>query len=275
MATRGNYLEQPLQFSNIQLSFDPIAIDNFVESKGVIFKHWKAIPCTGGDNDRGSMRSTHINHTCSNGFYFKGGNCFVGIFDNDITKKFYNAEGIIDSSISTLHVPRFYKNNECQLLFGVNDRLDLEDETVVVPKWEKMECSPTGLDRAMFPVVRVEYIIDMNGKEYQENSDFLIENGNIRWLSQNRPQFNQDIGGGGIYAIRYLYRPSWYVSVVLHEIRLANTFSPDTGEKTQVRYPQLLIIQREIFYLNELNNAERDASREGIAPGSGMNLSIK
>lgn len=275
MATRNNYIENPLNFSQEQIYFDANAFDNIVEAHGIIFKHWKAVPCTGGDNDRGSMRSTHLNHTCSNGFYFKGGKCFLGVFDNNTTKKHYNAEGIIDSSITTLHVPRFYQGGDCQIFFGVNDRLDLLDESIVVPKWEKIECSPTGIDRPMFPIVNIEYVIDMNGKEYFQGNDFIIVDGNIHWVGQNRPQFNQSFGGGGIYAIRYLYRPSWYIGVVLHEIRLCNTVDPNTNEKKQIRYPQLLLLQREIYYLNELNRAEGDSPREGLAPSSGMNLTIK
>ena len=275
MATRGNYIENPLQFAQDQLYFDPFAFDNLIEAHGVDFKHWKAVPCAGGDTDRGSPRSSHLNHTCSNGFYYRGGKCFLGVFDNNSTKKYFNVEGIIDSSITTLHVPRQYKESDCQLFFCVNDRIDLVDETVVVPRFEKMICSPTGIDRAMFPIVKIEYVIDMNGKEYFEGSDFVISGGNLQWIGQNRPQYIQSTGDGGVYQIRYYYRPSWYVSVVLHEIRLCNTVIPQSSEKIQVRYPQLLILQREIYYLNELNRAEDDTSREGLSPSSGMNLTIK
>jgi len=275
MAIRGNYNESPFVFSQDQLSFDATAFDNFIEAHGIEFKHWKAVPCPGSDSDRGSPRSTHLNHTCSNGFYFRGGRCFLGVFENTNTKKFLNVEGIIDSSIMTLHAPRFYKESGCQILFGVNDRLDLADDTIVVPKLETMVCSPTGIDRPMFPIVKMDHVIDAFGKEYAEGSDFSIVNGNIHWIGQNRPQFVQGTGDGGIYSIRYLYRPSWYVNLVLHEVRLVNTFDPTTGVKSQVRYPQLLIVQREIYYLNQLHNSQEDTSREGLAPRSGMNLTLK
>jgi len=275
MASRGGYVEDPLIFSQDQVSFDANAFDNFVEAHGIEFKHWKAVPCTGGDNDRGSPRSTHLNHDCSNGFFYKGGKCFLGVFDNNTAKKHYRAEGIIDSAITMLHVPRFYKGNECQIFFGISDRLDLVDESIVVPKWEKMICSPTGTDRPMFPIVKIEYVIGMNGEEYVEGTDFEIVNGNIHWISQHRPQFFQELGTGGVYAARYLYRPSWYIGVVLHEIRLVNTYDPADGTKKQIRYPQLLMLQREIYYLNQLRNEENDEPREALAPSSGMNLSIK
>lgn len=279
MASRGTYADNPLIIPPDQVSFDSAAFDNIIEYHGVMFKHWKAIPCTGGDIDKGSMRSTHLDHTCSNGFYFKGGRCFLGVFDNNQTKKHYKAEGIIDSSMTTLHVPRYYANGSNEpcdhIYFYQDDKLELEDESVVVPKWEKLQCSPTGIDRAMFPIVWVEYVVDAYGNEYTVGSDFEVLNGNIHWLTNHRPQFNPAQGTGGIYSVRYLYRPSWYIAVVLHEVRLVNTFDPVVGVKTQIRYPQLLFLQREIYFLDQLNRANGDSPQEGIAPSSGMNLSIK
>lgn len=279
MASRGGYNDVPNIFSQDEVHFDANAFDNFIEDHGTLFKHYKAIPCTGGDIDKGSMRSTHLDHTCSNGFYYKEGRCFLGVFDNNQTKKHYKAEGIIDSSMTTLHVPRYYigtSREPCDhIFFYQDDRLELADETIVVPKWEKLECSPTGIDRPMFPISRVEYVVDSFGNEYLQGVDFNILNGNIQWLTDHRPQFNQAQGTGGIYSIRYLYRPAWYIAVVLHEIRLVNTFDPATGEKRQIRYPQLLFLQREIYFLDQLNRLNGDSAKEGIAPSSGMNLTIK
>lgn len=279
MSNRGVYNDNPNLFTQDQVHFDANAFDNLIENHGIMFKHWKAVPCTGGDIDKGSMRSTHLDHTCNNGFYYKGGRCFLGVFDNNQTKKNFKTEGIIDSSITTLHVPRYYANGSKEIcdhiFFGQDDRLELEDDSVIVPKWEKIICSPTDIDRAMFPIIHVEYVIDSYGEEYSRGTDFDLLDGNIKWLGQNRPRYNERQGTGGVYSIRYLYRPAWYIGSVLHEIRLVNTYDPNTGERVQIRYPQLLILQREIYFLDQLNLGSPDMPKQGIAPSSGNNLSIK
>lgn len=252
--------------------FSKELFDTLISEHGLQFVHEQAIPCAGSNTDINNTRSHHGDHSCENGFYYK---CidtpFTGVFTNNPNSKNFKSEGIIDSSTAWIICPRTYDNTNKTIYFSGYDKIrivDKEFKEILVPYFEKLEISATGIDRARFPVCQVEYLIDGFGKEYLEGIDFILENHNIKWITQNRPIYNPNAGHGGVYSIRYLLRPFWFVLSVEHEVRISTTID-DNGEKKQTRFPQYLRCVREIWFRNESNEPRKDDARESFAPPSG------
>ncbi len=151
---------------------------------------------------------------------------------------------------------------------------DTEFKKILVPTWEQMQASTTGIDRLRFPACKVTHIIDKNGKPiYVEGQDFIINQaGDLQWTSQNRPQFNAVLQEGGVYSVRYLYTPFYYVAEVLHEIRVSTLANPDDDSKIQIRLPSYLRTVRERYFRSQDNTDVENSNREGTVPASGANL---
>lgn len=253
--------------------------DSLVSEHGIKFRHCKAIPCAGSDTNVENTRSHHHDHDCENGFFYRPvDKLFTAVFTNNPNTKYFKNEGIVDSSTAWIICPRTYDDSEQTIYFSPYDKIHIADkefDKILVPYFEKLEISATGVDRARFPICGVEYLIDSNNKEYAEGADFVIDNGNIRWISQNRPQFHAIEGHGGVYSIRYLLQPFFYVMTVEHEVRISTVIDADTGERKQARFPQYLRCIREIWFRDAENTARRDSPREAFAPPSGQNLGYR
>ncbi len=259
-----------------EVHFDSTLFNGLVRSKGIQFSHYVAIPCAGSDTNTEDIRSNHYGHSCSNGFFYKKvPDTFTSIFTNNPSSKYFKAEGIIDSATSWVIVPRTYDKSNKLPYFSPYDRVYIESPEfcqILVPTFERLEMSQTGIEKARFPIVEVQYLMDSNEEMYEPGIDFIVSDGNIRWISTHRPQWNQKLNVGTPYSIRYLYRPFWYVASVEHEIRISKALD-DNGEEQQVRLPSYLRCIREIFFRDKENNPNNDGSpREGIAPPSGSNL---
>lgn len=256
---------------------DPQAFDDRIRSNGVRLRHFKAIPCAGSDTESGSIRSTHEEHGCFNGFHYKDAGCFIGVIQNNPVNKVVRPEGLVDSSICYVLLPRFYEDGVEQMHFCTWDRIEIancSEPAMWVPYWQKMQYSQTRIDRPRFPIEKIEYVIDTLGNEYTNNVDFRIVGGNIHWVNPtNQPGFDLMTGNGTPYAVRYLYKPAMYVNRCIHQIRILNTLDPMSGEKKEVRFPYLLECVREIEFLSRPVSDQDDAPNEDFMPGSGFNYS--
>ena len=88
----------------------------------------------------------------------------------------------------------------------------------------------------------------MHDREFVKDVDFTILDGKIKWISNNRPGYNQQTGRGQIYSIGYYIRPTFFVHHVMKELRATQVVDPMTGEKIAVRLPQHIMCLRELLY---------------------------
>ncbi len=257
--------------------FIPELFDSLVREHGVLLEHFIALPCPQSDKNINNVRSNHSDHDCENGYYYVCSGTFLGIITNNPKTNYYKSEGIIDSATCWIIVPRFYEKDGKTIYFSPYDKVYIADpqyKEVLVPNFELMESSTTGTDRLRFPITKITHLIDKHGKpSYTEGSDYIVTNdGNLKWISQNRPQFNPTLQEGGVYSVRYLYQPFWYIATVEHEIRISKMINPSTEEKQAVRLPQYLRCVRERFFRDKENIPQSNDPQEAYVPSSGKNL---
>lgn len=274
---RNHYVTE---IPDYDISFDAEAFDQAVVTSGVRLVHYRALPCPIGMTDVNDNRRSHEDHSgCSGGFIYKKCGTVTALFTSNSKNKRSEDAGFIDNATVQITTPRHYDDPaEKPFLVAPFDRFYLDEEALVVPMWERYLHSSTGYDRLKFPVVNVEDLYDNRGREYQQNVDFTVENGQIVWKG-NTPGDQLEIGGnfngtgerdrGAVCSVRYSYRPYWYVGALMHELRVAQ-IQGEGEERTLTRMPQAFLLHREYVSLNQ--QAEPEGERL-VGNGSQVNSS--
>ncbi len=243
------------------VSMDIEAFDELIRSQGVEMVHMKAQKCPIGMIDQYDIRILHDHPNCSNGFLYNRAGNLRALFTSNNKQMQQQDVGLLDHSSASVTVPSSYdicNNSQPKTIKVVPfDRFYLADQKVTVIHWQLFNSSGNGYEKLSFPVECVEYLVDSDGKEYKENVDFDLVDGKIHWLTQNRPSYVPDLNKGQVCSIRYEYRPYYYVSRMIHEVRLTQHEHPVTGERVTVLMPQAFVLVRE--YVFEKENFDSDS----------------
>lgn len=258
----GNQLDTVPRVSPfIQSSFDLNRADHFTRSLGVIYCHYKAIPSPIGQKDRGDYRrSDGVDTITSNGMIYKFAGKFTATMVDNSRSEQQTSGGINDPSQSRLVLPRFYDGeNESEanksgerIYLAPGDRVYVSDPDadVSISNYQKMDYEE-GDNIPLYPIVKIEHIVDSRNIEYKEGTDFCITKaGNIKWLEgASNPGIDPDTGKGRIYSIRYLYKAYWYIITLPKEIRVTNV--TNNGVRTPERMAYHATVVREFVYHNQ------------------------
>lgn len=262
---REGQLNTELQYNEPwdQVNSDALAWNHFIAGLGIKMQHWSFVPYVFGVNEVGGLRKYDaVDFPISNdpnmifdnnGIYRYEGDVYVIWQGNSKDLRTLPA-GYYPESHATVTINRHYVNTTKLVALSEFDKLipiiqgdPLEYASV---NWESVQHNPTGYDRLSFQAVHVDYLIDANGRFYQPNKDFKLENGFIKWIDGGmRPGFDNDSDEGVIYAIRYRYVPSFYIRYAAHELRSHATIDPNTGEKKPIRGPLTAAIQIDWVFL--------------------------
>jgi hypothetical protein len=263
-----------MDFPSQSVSFDPDAFNELLNFQGVRFVHYKALRCPVGMTDVDDNNRPHEDHAgCSNGFiYYKSGIVTASLMGNSNNQNSSDM-GLIENSSIVATFPQFYDESETKISLAPFDRLFLNEEEkenrILVPTWHLQLAHQSKVDKLYFPCENVEILVDSRGNEYKQDVDFCIENGCIKW-GDRWPGYQLDVGRGTLYTVRYQYRPYFYVSRLMHEIRVAQIDSYD-GRKL-VRMPQQALLNREYTFSNESADSKaKDANslRQTPSPEDG------
>lgn len=236
------------------VTFDVAAFDDQIAANGIELVHFRSLPCPIGLIDRfDSRKPDHAQHaSCSNGFIYKEAGLVNAFVSNAGNRTGNEAIGRLPQAYAVGTFSRKYNNNEQQFFARKNDRFYMADKNIVVPVEQTVQSSPEGFDKLDFPAEAVEYLVDSFGNEHK--NDFTLVGGAIQWKTPL--PFDPKLGVGAVYSVRYLYRPFWYCTDLMHELRFANQFS--SGEKATVSMPQQLQLVREQVFLSIYKSAKTD-----------------
>lgn len=248
---------------------DASAFDDAIRSQGVQLVHFRAMRCPVGLIDRYDSRRPHEDHAgCSNGHIYTLAGVVTCLFTGATDEQKSNDIGFIDGSTVQVTAPRFYDDPVEEVQVAPFDRFYLQEEAVTVPHYELVEAHATGHDKLSFPVVEVFDIMDSSGRRF-DAGDFEVRDGQLHWLNGG-PGFDASKNKGVIYAVRYSYRPYFYVSRVLHQVRVAQIDTP--LERVVMRMPQEFVLVREIIFENEDKDSlavNPDSPRQVKGPRTG------
>lgn len=257
MAARKDQGDIELAGLPFQVHFSPADFDDALIAHAVPFLHFRAMKCPVGLKSKHDVRRVdECRLGCSNGFiYTEAGLAWCTPSGNSAKLIQYDPGLLTGASISV--TPARYYADEADPYRLVQllqfDRMYLKDASIVVPTWETFEAHETGVDRLRFEVVEVIDLMDNLGRRYVQG-DFVVTSGKLVWGSK-RPGVDPDTGHGRLCSVRYTYRPYWYVSQLVHEVRVSTVQDPDSNGLVTVRMPQSAILQREYVF----EKTERDA----------------
>ncbi len=248
--------------------------DAVVDGQGVVLEHWRALPCPIGKTDPYDVRKTHPDHSgCSNGYIYEYGGDIACLFVGNSKHIQALDQGLLTGSTVQVTIPRTYLSDNRPVVMAVLDRVYLKNklngETPInVICAQLFEHNTSGMDRLKYPINTVEILVDSHGKRYRQGEDFNVVSGQIAWLSNRQPGMNPETGRGEVCSIRYWYTPYWYVSNLIHEIRVLR------NGPVLTRAPMTALLQREYVFENEQNDqglrtSGNDSPRQATAPGSG------
>lgn len=268
-----------MQFPSQAVSFDPEAFDTLIRTQGVDMVHFRAMPCPVGMIDPNDQRHPREHHeSCSNGYiYTKGGNVICSFLSNSKEARQIDI-GRLDGSSVTVSFPRFYEKEnvnapDVPVQPAPFDRIYLKDEAITVVTWERFACSVTNIDRLRFPALHVTDMMDARGVRYAEGVDFTVVAGKVHWNKGRSPGQDAQSRRGVVCAVRYVYRPFWYVQKMMHEVRVAQV-EDIMGERKTMRFPQQMLLQREVVFENEQadDQAKKSARQNPGADDSSFSI---
>lgn len=259
------------QLPNAAISFDVGAFNDAIRSQGVSFEHYRAMRCPVGLTDEYETRRTHEDHSgCSNGFIYTLAGTITCLFTGNGTQLAELGLGDMDGSTVQITLPQYYDDRpETPVYVAPYDRLYLAEKGIVVINWQAYRHDPSGWDKMNFPVVTVQDLMDSRGTRYYPG-DYEVAESRIHWLTGKGPGVDPQTGRGVICSARYTYRPYWYVSRLLHEVRVSQAENPFTGAREVQRMPQACVLQREYIYeKNQRDDLAPDKGRQNNPPPEG------
>jgi hypothetical protein len=261
-----------MEFPSDAVSFDPDKFDELIRTQGVDMVHYRAMPCPVGMIDADDVRHPNDHHeNCSNGFVYKCAGRVICSFISNSKESRQLDLGRMDGSTVTVTFPRFYEKEregapDVRVMPCPFDRVYLSDEKIDVPTWERFNVSETGVDKLRFPIVCLIDIMDSNGVSYSQGTDFIVAGGKIQWLNGG-PGIDPVTKKGRVCSVRYTYRPFWYVQRMVHEIRVAQVENEWTGDRETMRFPQQMVLQRELVFENvQRDQKAKETPRTARAP---------
>lgn len=241
--------------------------DGFVTGLGVDWSHYRAMPSPIGLKDKGDYRRPDgLDTISSNGFIYEKAGIFTGVISDNSKSQKRSDSGLLDASTSRIIMPRHYNkdgglSNGDQIRLAPGDRIYMSDPNAddAVPNYQRMTYDPNKDNETMFPVVKMESMVDSRGVRFQEGRDYKITcDGWIRWIpGGENPGVDPDTGAGRVYSVRYLYKSFWYVVSIPKEVRITNV--TENGVRSPQRMASHAVVQREYIYHNQINAGNETA----------------
>lgn len=265
----------PTQFPRDEaVSFDVDAFDEAIRSQGVTFIHYKAMRCPVGMTNQYDTERAHDDHAgCSNGFIYMPAGKVTCLFTGNSASTQPMEMGYANGATVQVTLPRFYDGTQEPIYIAKFDRLYLDEESIAVVNWHLFTAHMSGRDKLQFPAIKVTDLIDADNEKYTQGVDFDLVQGQVVWTGQHRPGLDLETGRGKVCAIRYLYRPYWYVKQLIHEVRVTQAENPVTGERLVQRMPQAIVIEREYVFEKEDKDEQApdpESPRQVKGPADGI-----
>jgi hypothetical protein len=261
---------QPISFPTaMSVTFDLNAFNEGIKAHGLRFVHYRCMRDVVGLIDKyDSRRPNPSSPSAINGLYYTRGGIVTALCLGNTKETKASDAGMVDSSTAQFTPINHYEDSGKRVFLAPGDRLMLEEESVLVTRHELLEASPTGIDRPKFPAVEVLDCIDAKGIRYFQSEDFDVTQDGLMVWKDRRPGQEVDTGKGVVFGIRYVYRPAWYVTRLVHEIRMVQSENFMTGERTMLQAPQSALVQREFVFESEA--ADTGTRMAGEAPADGQ-----
>lgn len=225
----------------LETTLNPEIFEQQIKTQGVRMIHSRPVPCPFVHDVYAPDHNPGCN-LCYNGFIYYDEREFIGLFAGNDLNRSFGMNGTFDVDQATIIIPvHDLKDQIMDVQYF--DQILIPDFTVRY--YQRIEHSQSGIDRAQFPVFSIDFAIDCNGQVYQPGIDLIVENGRIRWISNNRPGYDPVRGKGVIYSVNYYTRPVFTIVGLPHQLRMVQTKAD--GPNVQARFPQFAVVRKDFI----------------------------
>jgi hypothetical protein len=198
----------------------------------MIFNHYIAIPNPIYEVNLGDLRRTFPEKDfkgdkqfdfVENGFLYKFAGQVWAIFQGN-NKKFADiSSGLYGQSGAFATFNRYYRSSNKYVSLAEYDKLIpcISGKEFFSVNHEKTQVNLTGINRLQFKATEIEMVVDSSGRIYYEGIEFNLVDGYIKWIDNtDRPSLDPNSGKGRVMSVRYRYKPTFYVKMLAHDIRM-------------------------------------------------------
>lgn len=228
----------PRKGFDLRVNLNPEDFDKLIETHGVRINAYKTVLCP--NVKKVDTMEHEIDCTLCNGNLFVDRYPTEGyvFLQSQKIEKMFNVEGVFDdqmvlgSFVRGLYLQYFAK-------------IELLDFTTTF--YEIIQRQIGNIDRLKYKALLVNYILDKNGIEYQQDKDFIIttDTKDIQWLSGNRPAQNVT------YSIHYEYLLTFRVLRALHVNRFSQFGTSASTTVDPVEHSQQWVMKRDYLITKE------------------------
>lgn len=232
------------------------AFDQILQNRGIRFIHRSAAPCPNMTSLNASNHDPNCPFCDESQIVHLPGKEIFGVFTSNTLEKMYEIQGVWEIGSAVVTFPTEYADGT-QADFNTFDWLVCPDFEVKLSDIKEYDLQDaTGIE-LRYPVVKIDNMMSVrNGQMYyyQENVDYTIVDGDIKWISGMEPSFDLASQTGEVISILYTANPVYSVLNVMHELRVTQEYDIATGKKVARRLPQQVLVRREFL----VNPAEKE-----------------
>ena len=227
-------------------SIQGAAFDQLLQNRGIRFIHRVAAPCP----NMVSLNDNNHDPECpfcdqSQILYVQEKEIW-GVHAGNTLEKLFEIQGVWEVGTAVITFPTEYPDG-VQADFNVFDQLICPDFQVRLSDLKQYDNTmTTSLRYPIARVVNITSIMNDVRKEYVQDIDFTVVDGNISWIAGQQPSYNVIEELGAVLSITYVANPVYNVLQSMHELRVTQELI--NGVKTAKRLPQQVLVKRDFLF---------------------------
>lgn len=223
-----------------RVNLNPTDFDNLIKQHGVRVKVFRTLYCPNVKSIDGGEHNIDCDMCNGSGFLDVKPLCIDAFIQSQGLDQMHSVEGFADGNTVTISFPIGIELQYFNLV-------ELEDHTEIF--FQRIARSEGDIDRLKYKALRVNVVIDQDGIEYNEGTDFKLNgNGDILWKEDKGPLPET------IYSIHYEARIQFRAIRALHTNRFEQV--QIDGKIAQVKFPEQWICTKEFLVKRQGFNGE-------------------
>lgn len=224
-----------------RVNLDPTKFDNLIKRHGVKVHIFRSMYCPNVKSIDGGEHNIDCTLCNGSGFLDTRPITMDVFIQNQTLDQLHAVEGMHDGNTVMMSFPIGIELQYFTLI-------ELCDHSEIF--FQRIARSDGDLDRLKYKALRVNILIDQDGVEYFEGSDFkLNSNGDILWLQGKGPYTDT------IYSIHYESRIQFRAIKAMHTNRFEQVKLSD-GNIAQVKFPEQWMCTKEFLVRRQGTNGE-------------------
>ena len=227
-------------------SIQGVNFDQLINNRGIRFIHGISAPCPNmtslSDNNHDPncpfCDQSQILHVQEKEIW--------GTLSGNSLEKLYEIQGVWEVGTAVITFPTEYPDGT-QADFNIFDQVLCPDFQVRLSDLKEYDGSlTTSTKYPIEKVIDITSVVNGNIKKYIQDVDFSIIDGNIKWISERSPKYNDVEEIGEVLSVTYCANPVYNVLQTLHELRVTQELV--NGEKVAKRLPQQVLVKRDFLF---------------------------